>query len=139
MQPITINKTLKIIKLWLAGLSYDEISQQTGVSKGKIHDVLQDLKNGLIPQVTTIQEDIDLIRDLAINLKHSNVSAVQASIGFSVLERLAALKLEPSQIEKVHTLLKALTPPDIDLVVMGKSILAIENVKAETGLSLVEL
>ena len=49
MQPITINKTLKIIKLWLAGLSYDEISQQTGVSKGKIHDVIQDLKNGLIP------------------------------------------------------------------------------------------
>ncbi|MFC1865357.1 hypothetical protein ACFLYB_01420 [Chloroflexota bacterium] len=139
MQPITINKTLKIIKLWLAGLSYDEISQQTGVSKGKIHDVIQNLKNGLIPQVTTIQEDIDLIRDLAINLKHSSISAAQASVGFSVLEKLTALKLEPFQIEKVHTLLNALTPPDIDLAVMGKSILTIENVKAETGLSLGEL
>ena len=80
MQPITINKTLKIIKLWLAGLSYDEISQQTSVSKGKIHDVIQDLKNGLIPKVTTVQEDIDLIRDLAINLKHSNVSATSSQI-----------------------------------------------------------
>ena len=44
-----------------------------------------------------------------------------------------------NEIEKCHTLMQVLSSPDKDLAVMAKSILAIEEVKQNTGLSLGEL
>ena len=47
--------------------------------------------------------------------------------------------IEPKDIEKCHTLLQALSSSETDLPAMARSILAIEEVKQKTGLSLGEL
>jgi len=139
MPELSINKKLRIIALYLKGFSYDEISAKTGVSKGTVANVIAALKAGQFPEVSTIPEEIEQLRDLAINIKRNGISPVQASIGLSVLARLVSLGIEPDEIEKCHTLLQALSSPDTDLTVTAKSVLAIEEVKQQTGLTLEEL
>jgi len=139
MQKLSANKKMKIIKLYLNGFSYDEISTKTSVSKGTVANVTSALKAGQFPEISTIPEEIEQLRDLATNIKRSGISPIQASIGLSILERLVSLGIEPAEIEKCHTLLQALSSPSTDLTIMAKSILAIEEVKQKTGLTLDEL
>ena len=112
MQELSINKRLKIIKLYLAGFSYDEIAQKAGVSKGTVANVISDLKAGLFPEVSTVPEEIEQLRDLAIVLRRDSISPIKANIGLSVLERLNEIGIEPKDIERCHTLLQALSSPD---------------------------
>jgi len=139
MQELSANKIMKVIKLYLNGFSFNEIVKKAGVGRGSISNIISDLKEGLFPEISTIPEEIEELRDLAISLRHSGLSPIQANIGLSVLERLAAVGIEPSDIEKCHTLLQVLSSPDKDLAVMAKSVLAIEEVKQNTGLTLEEL
>ena len=139
MQELSANKKMKVMKLYLSGYSFNEVAKKAGVGRGSITNIISDLKEGLFPEISTIAEEIEQLRDLAISIKHSGLSPIQANIGLSVLEKLGSLGIEPTEIEKCHTLLQALSSPDKDLAVMAKSILAIEEVKQNTGLSLEEL
>lgn len=139
MSELSINKKLKVIKLYLQGYSYDEIVKKAGIAKGTVYNIILDLKEGLFPEISTIPEEIEQLREVATDIKRNGISPVKASIGLSVLERLAAVGIEPSDIEKCHTLLQVLSSPDKDLAVMAKSVLAIEEVKQDTGLTLEEL
>ena len=93
----------------------------------------------MYPEISTIPEEIEQLRGLAIDIKRNNLSPVQAGIGLSVLERLDAVGIEPADIEKCHTLLQVLPSSETSLSAMAKSILAIEEVKKDTGLTLEEL
>ena len=130
---------MKVIKLYLGACSHNEIAKKAGVGRGSISNIISDLREGLFPEISTIAEEIEQLRDLAISIKHSGISPIQANIGLSVLEKLRSLGIEPTDIEKCHTLLQVLSSPDIDLAMMAKSVLAIEEVKQNTGLSLKEL
>ena len=48
MQKLSLKKQLTIVRLYLAGLSYDEIAARCGVSKGTVANVIADLKAGRI-------------------------------------------------------------------------------------------
>jgi len=139
MSDLTINKVMKVIILYLQGYSYDEIAKKTGVSKGSVFNIISDLKKGLLPEISTIPEEIEQLRELAITLKRSGISPIHAKIGISVLERVTAMGIEPKDIERCHTLLQALSLPDKDLPAMAKSILTIEEIKQKTGLTLEKL
>ncbi len=139
MSELTTNKKMKAIMLYLQGYSYDEIVKKTGVSKGTVFNIISDLKAGLFPEISTIPEEIEQLRDVAISLKRSKLSPIEANIGLSVLEKLNDMGIELSNVEKCHTLLQALSSHEKDLPAMARSILAIEEVKQETGLTLEEL
>ena len=139
MQEITLLKKMKVIKFYLSGLSYDEVARRCGISKSTVASIIDLLKAGEFPEVSTIPEEIELLRELATDIKRSNLCPIKASIGLSVLERLNAMVIEPVDIEKCHTLLQALSASESDLPAMAKSILAIEEMRKDTGLSLQEL
>ena len=139
MSELPINKKMKVIKFYLQGDPYDDIGKKAGVAKGSVFNTIQDLKEGLFPEISTIPEEIEQLRELTTDIKRNNLSPVKASIGLSVLERLTAMGIEPRDIEKCHTLLQALSASESDLPAMARSILSIEEVKQNTGMTLQEL
>jgi hypothetical protein len=82
---------MKVIMLYLQGYSYDEIAKKTGVSKGSVCNIINDLKEGVFPEVSTIPEEIEQLRELSVTLKRSRISPIQANIGLSVLEKLIVI------------------------------------------------
>jgi len=74
MERLTPRKKLTAVKLYLSGLSYDEIASRTGVSKGTVANVAADLKAGSFPEAADVGEHIELLRDLSVDLKRSRLS-----------------------------------------------------------------
>jgi len=44
MEKLSAKKKLTVVKLYLSGLSYNEISFKTGISKGAISGIIAELK-----------------------------------------------------------------------------------------------
>ena len=80
MEKISLKKKLLIIRLYIEGLSYGEIAAKANVSKGTVANIIADLKAGLFPEISSIPEEIEQLRDLSIDIKRSGISPIQASI-----------------------------------------------------------
>ena len=69
MKEITMNNKLKIIKLFLSGLSYDDIAMQVGVAKGSVVNIIDQFREGELPIPPGVTEYIDELRKVAIDMK----------------------------------------------------------------------
>ena len=46
MKHLTMSIKMKVVKLFLTGLSYDEIAQQAGVAKGSVVNIVDEFRDG---------------------------------------------------------------------------------------------
>ena len=58
MQELSMNKKMRIIKLYLDGYSYYEIAKKVSVSKGTVSNIIAALIAGQFPELSTIPEEI---------------------------------------------------------------------------------
>jgi DNA repair exonuclease SbcCD ATPase subunit len=135
---LPVSKIKSIIKLYLNGCSYSEIGAKVGVSKGTISNVITDLKSGKFAEAGDVSEQIELLHDLAIDLKKYRMTAGQAVAGVNALTRLHELGLEAIDLERVKDLSRSL-PPDTALPGFIKAALAFDETYRRTGLSFEEL
>ncbi len=63
---------LEIIRLFFRGEGYAEIAQQTDTSKGSVHNVVNELREGRFTDIAR-PDEIDLLRDLAVSLKKAGL------------------------------------------------------------------
>jgi predicted nucleic acid-binding Zn-ribbon protein len=138
VEKLPVSKIRAIIRLYLNGLSYSEIAAKVGVSKGTVSNVIADLKAGKFPEAGDVSEQIELLHDLAIDLKKYRMTAGQATVGVSALTRLHELGLEPTDLERVKDMSRSL-PPDTALPGFMKAALAFDETYRRTGLSFGEL
>ena len=85
--------------MYLEGLSYDEISAKTGVAKSLVSNIILELKAGKFPQYDELSEQLDMLRELAVDFRRTGITPVQAAVGISVLSRLQEVGIEPGEIE----------------------------------------
>lgn len=95
MERLTAKKKLAVVRLYLAGLSYDEIAARSGVSKGTVANVVTELKAGTVPEAADVGEHIELLRELSIDLKQSNLTLGQCAMGLILLTRISECGLDP--------------------------------------------
>jgi len=112
MREISTKKRMKVIKLYLDGLPYDEIVRRTGVSKGSVVNIINELKQGLHPGFEEISDQVDFLRDLAVELRRLNISPWQAQSGASLFWRLLHLGVEPVDLEHWIGLCQEIASPD---------------------------
>jgi len=112
MEKVTTAKRLVIVKLYLLGLSYDEILAKSGVSKGTVANVVTDLKAEMFPEATDVGEHTVLLRELSLDLKRSRLTPGQCVVGLTVLSRINDCGLEPADIERWPRGLNLRTHPD---------------------------
>lgn len=135
MERLTPRKKLTAVKLYLSGLSYDEIASRTGVSKGTVANVAADLKAGSFPEAADVGEHIELLRDLSVDLKRSRLSPGQCAVGLLLLNRITECGLDPADIDRWPMILK-LVPSEDDAKEFVHLIYSIQQVEQRTGLDL---
>jgi len=138
MEKLTTQKKVSIIGLYFTGLSYDEITAKTGTSNGSISNIITNLKAGRFPEASAIGEQIDLLRELSVDLKHSNLTPEQCVIGITVLTRINECGLDPADIDRWPVILKAAGNAD-QVPEFIRLVYAIQNVMMKTGMSLEEI
>jgi transposase len=135
MERLTAKKRLAVVRFYFSGLSYDEIAAKTGVSKGTVANVVAELKAGTIPDAADVGEQIDLLRELSLDLKRSNLSPGQCAVGLILLTRISECGLDPADIDRWPTILKTVRNED-DAKEFVRLIYSIQEVQRRSGLSI---
>jgi transposase len=83
----------EVIRLYLQGLSRDEIARTCGVAEGTVSNIIDEWKRKLdIP-------DVQSLRDLAVNLKRCGTDAAQCAEGLRIKNTMKKLGVNPNQFE----------------------------------------
>lgn len=139
MQKLSLKKTLLIVRLYFDGLAYGEIAVRAGVGKGTVANVISELKAGQFPEAGNLSDHLELLRELAVDLRRTRLTPVQAAVGLSVLSRLQQLGVEPGDIEGCAALGHALTTGDADVQSLVRAAITVDEARKHTGLSVDEL
>jgi len=135
MDKLTARKKLSVARLYLSGLSYDEIAARAGVSKGTVANVVADLKAGGFPEAADIGEQIELLRDLSVDLKRSRLSPGQCATGLLLLRRISECGLDPADIDRWPMILKSV-PGEDSAKEFVRLVYSIREVQQRTGLDI---
>ena len=138
MEKLSLRKQAMIVRLYLHGLSYGEIAAKVGVSKGTVANVITELKAGRFPEAGDVSDQIELLRELAVDLRKSGLTPGRSLADSTVLSRLLELGLEPADIERFAALCKTLTP-ETDTQSFVKAALDLATLEERTGLSFHDL
>jgi hypothetical protein len=135
MDKLSAKKTIAVVRQLLSGLTYDEIAAKTGVSKGAVAGIVTDLKAGGFAEVADLADQVELLRELALDLQKAGLAPGLCAVGLAVLKRIHECGLEVADIERWPTILKLAgsenkTKEFIDLVYR------IQDFQEETGLTL---
>ena len=93
-----LDKSL-VIQKYLQGKSMNQIAQETGISKGKVHYLIRDWKDKIsIPNIEEIRDFIDLV-------KKSSLSIEQCTQGFRMMNLLKnfGIDVEDSPLHNVNS------------------------------------
>ena len=135
MEKLTARKKLTVVRLYLSGLSYDEIAAKSGVSKGTVANVVTELKAGMIPEAADVGEHIELLRELSLDLKRSKLTPGQCAAGLLLLNRINECGLDPADIDRWQMILKSVRNED-DAKEFVHLVYSIQEVQKRTGLDL---
>jgi len=133
MERLTAKKKLTVVRLYFSGLSYDEIAAKVGISKGTVANVIADLKAGIFPEATDVGEHIEVLRELSLDLRQSNLSPGQCTVGLMLLHRISECGLNPADMDRWPMILKSLRNED-DATEFVHLVYSIQNVQKRTGL-----
>jgi predicted nucleic acid-binding Zn-ribbon protein len=139
MEKLSIRKQLNIIRLYFSSLSYREIAAKVGVSVGAVSNVIADLKAGNYPEVGDISEQVDVLKELAAEVRKSRLTAGEAVTGITIVNSVKELGLEPGDIPQYVSLCKTLTPGGIETQTFVKAAMEYREVLERTGLGVEEM
>jgi predicted nucleic acid-binding Zn-ribbon protein len=135
MEKLPTKKRVAIARQYLSGLSYDDMAAKTGVSKGTVANVVNELKAGRFPEAANVGEDIELLRELSLDLKRLKLSPGQCATGLILLTRISECGLEPADIGRWPMILKSVGTED-EAREFVRLVYSIQEVQQRTGLSL---
>lgn len=139
MPELTPRKHMNVLRLYFQGDSYQAIAQKTGVGKGSVVNIITMLKSGQFRAFRDTEDQVDALREVAVQLKRSGLSLPQAAIGLSAFQGIAALGVPPGDIGKVVAFCRSLTPDGIETGKFVGAALALLEAQEDTGKGLQEL
>jgi predicted nucleic acid-binding Zn-ribbon protein len=135
MEKLPTKKRIAIVRQYLSGSTYDDMAARNGVSKGTVANVVNELRAGRFPEAADVSEDIELLRELSLELKGSKLSPGQCATGLILLNRISECGLEPTDIGRWPMILKSVGNEDESREFV-KLVYGIQEVQQRTGLSL---
>ncbi len=138
MERLSAKKKVAIVRQYLSGRSYGEIAAKSGVSKGTVSNMVADLKAGRFPEAEDVVDQIELLRELSLDLKQSRLSPSQCAIGLTVLTRISECGLDLADIDRWSPILKS-AGGEAEVQEFVSMMYSIQEVQKRTGLSLEEL
>lgn len=139
MQKLSLKKQLSIIRLYLSGFSYQEISARVGVSKGTVANIVADLRGGRILDVEGPADQLELLRELGTDLRRLKLPPSQAVVGLAALSHLQDLRIEPAEIGRWVEVYRDLAASESDRQAFLTAALYMAELRQSTGLSFGEL
>ena len=139
MPALTARQRMNVVRCYLQGFSYDQIVDRTKISKGSVVGILTDLKNGTFHGLENVYEEIDALREIAVDLRRRDLSLSHAILGLTAFQGIEALGVQPADINKVVAMCQRLTPLGTEPQDFLAAVSAVVDVEQRTGTTPKEL
>jgi len=113
MKEIPINNKFKVIKLFLGGVSYDEIAQQAGIAKGSVVNIINEFRDGYLPAPPGMAEYIDELRHVAVDLKKHATTITQLELYLKIHVKLKEMGVGDDQVEMWLDICQGIASPTV--------------------------
>ena len=110
MAELTMRVRLNVVKYFLEGFSHEEIGRKCGVAKGSVLNVITMLKEGQFPACRELEEQVDTLREVAVQIHRSGLSLAQTGIGLSAFRTIAELGVPPAEVGRLAAWLRDFAP-----------------------------
>ncbi len=97
MKEIGLNKKLKVIKLFFAGYTYDEIALELAIAKGSVVNIIDDFRNGELQ--IPLSEYMDALRELAVDIRKQHTTVKKLQMYVAIDKKLAEMGVGVDQVE----------------------------------------
>ena len=139
MPSITPRKKMNVVRLYLQGYSYQEIAKRIGVAKGSTVTILTDLKNGKFYPLENISDEIDTLREIAVQIRRTDLSLSQAALGLTIFQGIEALGVQPAEVKNFVEQIRRLTPEGSETPDFLAAVTAVMEVEQRTGMNPTQL
>jgi len=133
MKELTERKKLQILRLFLEGYSYDDISNKSDVAKGTVVNVVNDLRAGRFPAFTDVAELVDVLRELSTELRRRGGGVSEALLGNAFFFRLNEMGVTPEKLWLWESMCREISPPEAPLEEFTAAALELFRLTKETG------
>ena len=133
MRELTERKKLQILRSFLEGCSYDDISTKSDVAKGTVVNVVNDLRAGRFPAFTDVAELVDVLRELSVELKRRGGGISEALLGNAFFFRLSEIGVTPEKLWLWASMCRDISPPEAPLQEFTAAALELFRLSQETG------
>ena len=86
MKDISLPKKIKVIKLFFAGYTYDEIVAELGISKGSVFNIIDQFSNGKLP--IPMNYYIGELRKLVTDIRQQGTSVKKLKMYAAIDQKL---------------------------------------------------
>jgi DNA repair exonuclease SbcCD ATPase subunit len=139
MKEISVNQKFKVIKLFLNGLSYDEISQQVGIAKGSVVNIINEFREGYISLPPGMVEYVDSLRKLVVDMKKHDTSVAQLKNYAKLHIKIKEMGVGIEHVDMWLDSCKDISKPSITNSQFVKAALELAELTSGTGLSYAEV
>jgi len=133
MRELTETKKLQILRLFLEGYSYDDISTKTDVAKGSVVNTVNDFRAGRFPAFADVAELVDVLRELSTELRRRGGGVSEALLGNAFFFRLSEIGVTPDKLWLWEAMCREMSPAEAPLKEFTAAALELFRLTQETG------
>lgn len=133
MREIPRTKRIEVASFYLLGNTYREIEAKTGLSHGSIANIVAEMENGELTITGTPADQIDDLRQLALDLKGQRLTPTEARLGVTFFQRMESLGVTAETFESWGKLVKEWCPADFPAGGFFAAAARLHTLETETG------
>jgi len=135
MREISLIIKHKIVRLFLSGLSYDDIAQQAGIAKGSVVNIVNEFGEGSLQVPPDMTEYVDTLRRVAVDLRKNNTSVAQVQSCLKLDVKLREMGVSNEKVEQWLDILHDIASPTVSTDRFVAACLELSRTVSESGLS----
>ena len=101
MKKIGYGVRSEVIKLFFHGCSYDEIKDRIGIAKGTVANIIQEFKDGLLPEPPELIDYIDELRKVAVDLKRHRMNPKDINSYIRINNRFMEMDVDIGELKEL--------------------------------------
>lgn len=133
MKELTHKKKLEILRFFLEGYSYDDISTKNDVAKGSVVNVVNDFRAGHFLAFADVAEQVDALRELSVELRKRGAGVSEALLGTTFFFRLNEVGVTPDKLWLWVEMCREMSSAEAPLQEFTAAALELFRLSQETG------
>lgn len=139
MREIEAGKRLRVVQLFLEGVSYEEISQRVGISKGSVVNVVEEFRDGDIDVSSNASAYIDMLRVVAVEIRKAGTNISQVMKCLPTYQKIEEMGATTEQVEQWLDTCRDLASPTASGSRLVDAAMELIRLSHETGRDYTEL